>query len=181
MAGDIVQQVTDKLKRAGSMAVQLDESTDVNGESQLVMFACFKDDTVNDIVEHTVFCKPLPEKTTGEDIFNLIDCFFTEHELDWKCCSHVCTYGAASMTGWHRRLVSRIRQVNPEIQSMHCIIHREALASKRMSPELDSILTNAVKVINFIKSRPLNARLFHKLCEETGSGHHQLLLHTDVL
>ena len=84
------------------------------------------------------------------------------------------------MTGRHRRLVSRIKQVNPDIQSMHCIIHREALASKRMSPELDSVLTDAVKVINFIKSRPLNARLFHKLCEETGSDHHQLLLHTDV-
>ncbi|XP_060754238.1 uncharacterized protein LOC132865727 [Neoarius graeffei] len=179
MAGDIVQQVTDKLKGAGSFAVQLDESTDVNGEAQLVMFARFKDDTVNDIVEHIVFCKPLPDKTTGEDIFNLI-VFFTEHELDWKCCSHVCTDGAASMTGWHRGLVSRIRQVNPDIQGIHCIIHREALASKRMSPELDSVLTDAAKVINFIKSRPLNSRLFHKLCEEMGSDHHQLLLHTDV-
>uniref|UniRef100_A0A667XAV2 C2H2-type domain-containing protein n=1 Tax=Myripristis murdjan TaxID=586833 RepID=A0A667XAV2_9TELE len=174
MASDIAQQVTDKLKRAGSFAVQLDESTDVNGEAQLVMFARFKDDTVDDIVEHIVFCKPLAEKTTGEDIFNLIDCFFTEHELDWKLCSHVCTDGAASMTGRHRGLVSRIRQVNPDIQSMHCIIHREALASKRTSPELDSVLTDAVKVINFIKSQPLNARLFHKLCDETGSDHHQL-------
>lgn len=54
------------------------------------------------------------------------------------------------------------------------------MASKRMSPELDSVLTDSVKVINFIKSQPLNARLFHKLCEETGSDHHQLLLHTDV-
>lgn len=91
MAGDIVQQVTDKLKRAGSFAVQVDESTYGNGEAQLVMFARFKDDTVNDIVEHIVFCKPLPEKTTGEDICNEIDCFFTEHELDWKRCSHVQT------------------------------------------------------------------------------------------
>ncbi|XP_060755409.1 SCAN domain-containing protein 3-like [Neoarius graeffei] len=179
MAGDIVQQVTDKLKGAGSFVLQLDESTDVNGEAQLIMFARFKDDTVNDIVEHIVFCKPLPDKTTGEDIFNLI-VFFTEHELDWKCCSHVCTDGAASITGRHHGLVSRIRQVNPDIQGMHCIIHREALASKRMSPELDSVLTDAVKVINFIKSRPLNSRLFHKLCEEMGSDHHQLLLHTDV-
>lgn len=81
-----------------------------------------------------------------------------------------------SMTGRHCRLVSWIRQVNPDIQGMHCII--QALASKRMSPELDSVLTEAVKVINFIKSRPLNSRLFHKLCKETGSDHHQLLLHT---
>lgn len=155
--------MTDKLKTAGSFALQLDESTDVSGEAQLVMFARFKDDTVNDVLEHIVLCKPLPEKTTGEDIFHLIDCFFMEHELDWKQCSHVCTDGAAAMTGRRRGLVARIRQVNPDIQSMHCIIHREALASKRMSPELDGVLTDAVKVLNFIKSRPLNARLFHKL------------------
>ena len=111
----------------------------------------------------------------GEGIFNLIDNFFTEHELDWKRCSHVCTDRAASMTGRHRGLVARIRQVNPDIQDMHRIIHREASASKCMSPELDSVLTDSVKVINFIKSRTLNARLFHKLCAEMGSDHHQLL------
>lgn len=180
MAGDIIEQVVDKLKRAGSFAIQLDESTDVSGEAQLATFVRFKDDTAADITEHILFCKPLPGKTTGEDVFNLIDSFFTEHSLDWKCCSHVCTDGAASMTGQHRGLVSRIRQVNPDIQTMHCIIHREALASKRMSPELHNVLNDSVKVINFIKSRPLNARLFHTLCDEAGTDHQQLLLHTDV-
>ena len=118
----------------------------------MVMFACFKDDTVSDTAEHIVFCKPLPEKTWDEDILNLTDCFFMEHELNWKRCSHVCTDRAASMTGQHRRLVACIRQVDPDIQGMHCIIHREALASKRMSPELDSVLTDSVKVINLSKS-----------------------------
>ena len=65
MAGDIVQQVTDKLKMAGSFGAQLDEFTDVNWEAQLVMFAPFKDDTVSDIVKHIVSCKPLPEKKHG--------------------------------------------------------------------------------------------------------------------
>ncbi|XP_058617525.1 zinc finger BED domain-containing protein 5-like [Onychostoma macrolepis] len=36
------------------------------------------------------------------------------------------------------------------------------------------------KMINLIKSRPLNSRLFGVLCQEMGSGHEQLLLHTEV-
>ncbi len=35
-------------------------------------------------------------------------------------------------------------------------------------------------MINLIKSRPLNSRLFGVLCQEMGSGHEQLLLHTEV-
>jgi len=37
--------------------------------------------------------------TTGKDVFHVIDTFFSENKLDWKSCIHVCTDGAASMTG----------------------------------------------------------------------------------
>ena len=36
---------------------------------------------------------------------------------------------------------------------LHCIIHREALASKNLQPELSGVLQTAVKIVNFIKSR----------------------------
>ena len=37
-----------------------------------------------------------------------------------------------------------------------------------------------MKIVNFIKSRALNSRLFTVLCEEMGSIHTHLLLHTAV-
>lgn len=49
-----------------------------------------------------------------------------------------------------------------------------------MSPVLHDVLNDSIKVINFIKSRPLNARLFRRLCENMGAEHTQLLLHTEV-
>lgn len=42
------------------------------------------------------------------------------------------------------------------------------------------VLQEAIKVVNFIKSRALQSRLFTKLCSEMGSDHIQLLLHTEV-
>jgi hypothetical protein len=45
---------------------------------------------------------------------------------------------------------------------------------------LKIVLTDAVKVVNFIKSRATNSRLFSILCNEMGSEHDKLLLHTEV-
>lgn len=178
MSGNIIGQVVNKLKQAGQFALQLDEMTDVSGDAQLLAFARYKD--VSDINKHILFCKRLPAKTTGEEMFQVIDTFFKEHDLRWKSCSHICTDGAAAMTGSVRGLFGHVKQVNPDIKWMHCIIHCEALASKRLSPDLSAVMDDAVKMINFIQSRPLNHRLFETLCHETGTEHEQLLLHTDV-
>uniref|UniRef100_A0A3P9I3I4 DUF4371 domain-containing protein n=1 Tax=Oryzias latipes TaxID=8090 RepID=A0A3P9I3I4_ORYLA len=119
-------------------------------------------------------------RTTGEDIFNVVNKFFTRNAISWKSCSSVCTDAAASMTGSARGFIARMRKENPDIKWTHCVIHREALASKKMSPVLHDVLNDSIKVINFIRSRPLNARLFRSLCENTGAEHTELLLHTEV-
>ena len=66
------------------------------------------------------------------------------------------------------------------MQSYHCFIHREALASKELGEDLHDVLNTAVKMINFIKASALNTRLFQALCAEMGSEHEHLLLHTEV-
>lgn len=132
----------------------------------------------DDIYEHIQFCKALEGKTTGEDIFNVVNTFFCETGLSWKSCSSICTDVAASMTGGARELIARIKKQNPDVKWTHCVIHREA--SKKMRPELHDNLNDSVKVVTFIKSRPLNARLFCHLCKNMRAEHTLLLLHTDV-
>ena len=84
------------------------------------------------------------------------------------------------MTGRHSGVVARLRNVCPDILSTHCMIHREALASKKLSERLGQVLNDSIKIVNFIKARPLHSRLFARLCEETGSDHKNLLLHVEV-
>ncbi len=57
--------------------------------------------------------------------------------------------------------------------------HRKALAAKYLSNHLSDILNTVIKVVNYIKARPLNSRLFKLLCEKMGSDIN-LLLHTKV-
>jgi len=65
--------------------------------------------------------------------------------------------------------------------STHCYIHRQNLASKKMKPELNEVLSQSVKIINYIKNIALNTRLLKALCDEMGSDHQNLLFHSEVL
>lgn len=67
---------------------------------------------------------------------------------------------AAAIPGRLSSLTARNKEVVPESESTHCIIHREMLASRRMSPEFNSVLIDAVKVINHIKAHGRNSGLF---------------------
>jgi hypothetical protein len=84
------------------------------------------------------------------------------------------------MTGKHSGVVTKILQVAPQAKFIHCSIHREALACKSMPTNLRGVLDQSVKVVNFIKSRALNSRMFTILCNEMGSDHSKLLLQSEV-
>ncbi|KAK5644856.1 hypothetical protein RI129_006156 [Pyrocoelia pectoralis] len=66
MSIDIQSNVREKLKNT-QFALQLDESTDISGKSQLISFARFVNGP--EIIEQFLFCRELVTTTTGADIF----------------------------------------------------------------------------------------------------------------
>lgn len=92
------------------------------------------------------------------------------------------TDGAASMTGLLSGLTTCVKELAPECASIHCVIHREMLASHKMSPELHSMLIDVVKTINRIKANPLNSHLFEQLFEMPFVTHQsQVALKEEIL
>lgn len=177
LANDVESELLKRIKMS-NFAIQLDESTDVANVAVLLVYVryIFK----NSFQEDILFAKPLKTYTTGEAIFDLINGYFEKNEINWFYCVGVCTDGAKSMTGKYSGLVARVKKINEKIEWTHCCIHRQALACKRIPAELSTTLSDAVKIVNFIKSRATNYRLFHALCEDFGSIHLSLLLHTEV-
>jgi hypothetical protein len=49
-----------------------------------------------------------------------------------------------------------------------------------MSSTFKTVLEDSIKIINFIKARSLNSRIFSLLGEDMGNEHKQLLLHSEV-
>lgn len=169
MSKDVEFHVNEKLKAAELFALQLDEPTDVTGKPQVMTFVRFICD--NKLIEQFLFCKDLPETTRGQDIFNLVNNYFTVSNISWKFCLSVSTDGCPSMIGHLTGFLALVKKENPDIIFTHCFIHREALVAKSLMPELNEVLQTVVKMVNFIKSKPLKSRLFNQLCSAMDSEH----------
>jgi hypothetical protein len=65
-----------------------------------------------------------------------------------KKCVGVCTEWARATTGKHSRVVAQIKEVAPDVKTVHCSIHREALAARKLPAILKTVLTEAIKVVN---------------------------------
>ena len=68
-------------------------------------------------------------------------------------------------------VVTRVQAVAPDATWVHCSIHREALAAKGMPESLKDVLDTTVKMVNFVKARPLNSNVFSTLCNDMCSDH----------
>ena len=77
-------------------------------------------------------------------------------------------------------LTAQIKEVAPECEANHCVVHREKLASQKISPELHNVFDDVVEMINLIKTHALNTRLLEQMCEDMDSEHKCLQLHTEV-
>ena len=76
-----------------------------------------------------------------------------------------------------RELRALVQSVAPTTKWTHCPTHREALALQQLSADLNEVLEIVVEIVNFIKIRPLKARLFQSLCNELGAQHNNLLFY----
>ncbi|XP_068228168.1 zinc finger BED domain-containing protein 5-like [Palaemon carinicauda] len=158
-------------------ALQVDESTDIGGMAQLLVFVRYIHNVK--IVNQFFCCKELKETTTGNDIFSTLSEYLKSVGLTWQSCVGICTDGAPAMIGSIKGFVSLVKREKSSVITTHCFLHREALVAKTISNDLKSVLEKVVKMVNFIKSRPLRSRLLTKLCEELESKHLNLL-HTEA-
>uniref|UniRef100_A0AAR2KFB8 DUF4371 domain-containing protein n=1 Tax=Pygocentrus nattereri TaxID=42514 RepID=A0AAR2KFB8_PYGNA len=154
IAEDIEKQLLERINTSPWFALQVDESTDVDNKAILLVYVRYL--YQEDVHEDMLCALSLPTNTTATEPFKSLDGYISR-KLKWSFCVGICTDGAAAMT---RRL--------------------EMLASRKMPPEVNSVLNDVVKVINHIKAHALNSRLFEQLCEEMDAEHKRLLLYTGI-
>lgn len=180
MSADIEQQVVSEIKCAklGVFSIQLDESTDVSDLSQLLVYVKYIHG--DKFKEEFLFCKPLLATTKGIDVFRIVNEYFSEHRLTWKNVLGVCTDGAPSMIGCKSGFQALVKKENQNGVFLHCMLHRQALAVKTMPDGLLSVMTQVIKMINFVKNSALKSRLFSQLCEENQAQFSRLLYYSEV-
>ncbi|GFU56842.1 SCAN domain-containing protein 3 [Trichonephila clavipes] len=177
IAEDVEQQLFGKL-RDKLFSIQLDEATDRNKDAHFIAYVRFWDGM--SAVKELLFCKPIKLKATAMALFDILNNFINEANIEWKNCVGICTDGARIMSGRFKSIQALVKQKTPLCIWTHCMIHREALASKEISPGLNIVLMTVVTVVNYIKMRPLKSRIFSGLCKDMGTVHSSLLFYCEA-
>nr|XP_039272720.1 protein ZBED8-like [Styela clava] len=174
LAKDIELQVLEKIRSSPCFAIQCDETTDITQLSQLMVYVRFIGST--SIEEKMLFCKPLETNTRAEDVFEAVSAYFDSNAMKWENPVGICTDGAPAMLGSRSGFISRMKQRSPNAIGTHCVIHREALASRTLPSAVDDKLAVVIRIVNFVKATPVKTRL----CKDMESDHEALLFHTTV-
>ncbi|XP_026818970.1 protein ZBED8-like [Rhopalosiphum maidis] len=98
----------------------------------------------------------------------------------WENLAGFCTDGAPAMLGSRLGLATLVKQKNPTTLTTHCIIHRQALASKTLPKDLAFAMKISIQLVNAVKNSALNTRVFQKLCANMDAEYETLLFHTET-
>jgi len=177
MGQDVEQQLIEKLK-SRKFSLQIDESTIRESESLLLAYVRYVD--LEEFQEEMLFCESLETTTCAVDIYSKLNNYLDENEIPKTNIVSCAADGAPAMMGKKTGCLKLMKDDNPNTLAVHCVIHRENLVAKNISPELHEILHSVIKCINSIKANAKCERLFKKFCEAKNAEHVRLLLHTEV-
>ncbi|KAI7802668.1 putative general transcription factor II-I repeat domain-containing protein 2-like [Triplophysa rosa] len=165
-------------------SIALDESTDIAGTAQLLIFVRGINENF-EISEELLGMESMMGTTRGVDLYDSVSVCLGKNNLPWGKLTSVTTDGSPNLTGKNTGLLKRLQDKvkdeclnSEELIFLHCIIHQEALCKSVL--KLENVVKVVVKLVNFIRARALNHRQFIQLLNETEAEHHDLLYHSNV-
>ena len=177
MANNVEQQLVQKLQQK-KFTMQIDESTISRSDALLMAYVRYIDD--GHFQEEMLMCNKLETTTRAIDIYNTIASYFAHFNIPMTSLISCAADGAPAMLGKRGGCLKLLQDNNPEMKIVHCVIHRENLVAKNLSSELHDVLSRVIKCVNVVKSNAKTERLLTKFCDDMGSTHKKLLLHTPV-
>ncbi|KAJ8019024.1 Protein ZBED8 [Holothuria leucospilota] len=176
MSTDVEDKLCSELRNT-YFAIQLDESTLQDSEALLLCYVRFIHD--HEMVEE-MFARSLQTDTKGSSIFQLLKKYFNDKNIPMENILACATDGAPAMVGRHCGFIALLKNKVPSVFAIHCMVHRQHLVVKSLSPRLHTLLQIVIKAVNKIKASAQNDRLFRQLCQENDEQFVRLLLHTEV-
>ena len=179
LSENLTEQVDRDLAACRWFSMQCDESIDRASTAQLMIFIRMVFDDFS-TKEELLTLLPLKITTRGVDIYTAVKNFFVEKKMPLNKLISTTTNGAPAMTGRHVGFITRCRN-DPDFPTFlhyHCIIHQQALCAKVTG--FDHVMTTVLKIINSIRSKAKQHRMFKMLLDELSAEYGDLLLPTEI-
>uniref|UniRef100_A0A4W3JBW2 HAT C-terminal dimerisation domain-containing protein n=1 Tax=Callorhinchus milii TaxID=7868 RepID=A0A4W3JBW2_CALMI len=161
------------VERCSYFSLALDDSADINGISQLLIFIRTIDENFT-IQEELLELFPLNSGKNVLDLHKALTSLISEY--GFQKCSCIVTDGAKSMTD----LVDLLKENGIQCTALHCIIRQESLCGK--SVIMSNVMTSVIKVINIIRggNGAQSHSKFINFLEELDAEYGDLPLYSEV-
>ncbi|GFX08803.1 general transcription factor II-I repeat domain-containing protein 2A [Trichonephila clavipes] len=178
MNSGLADQLIEDITNCIYFSLQFDESVDMVDISQLCIFVrmAFQDMSIK---EELLAILPLKKKTRGEDVYCAFKKYIEEKNIPIYKVVSMTTDGAPSMTGAVNGFLTMCMRNDDFLHFLsYCIIHQQALCCKILN--MRHVMGICMKIVNSIRGRSLQRRMFRAQLEENESDDGELLYHADV-
>ena len=131
-----------------------------------IVYCRFAEEEAKIVVEHYLCYLKVGGNATAQAIFDRLNQFFEEYNLDWTKGKSVATDGAAAIQCSTNGVIPKIKNVSPGCVSNHCMIYREALVLKKLKHgtnqhcDLAAVVDDALKIVNFLLMHSKKHQMF---------------------
>ncbi|XP_070400503.1 general transcription factor II-I repeat domain-containing protein 2-like [Nothobranchius furzeri] len=167
MSENLTERLEQDVATCKWFSIQCDESVDCSSSAQLMVFIRMVFDDFS-TKEELLTLLPLQTTTRGVDIYNAVKSFLVEKKVPLEKLVSMTTDGAPAMIGRHAGFIAHCKGDTdfPTFLHYHCIIHQQAICSKVTG--FEHVMTPVVKIINSIRSKAKQHRIFKKFMKSKG-------------
>ena len=140
------------------------------------MVVRYFDESLKKIVGVLFEIRTTKERSTGSNIFQLLDAALKAHKIPWKNCICFSCDNASVMTGIREGVAAYVKRQNPDVFVLGCICHRLHLAAEKGAANLPFTPVDVlVKIFYYLEKSSKR----HKELKETqamcGTANHKIL------
>ena len=149
MAHNVEKTLLSELQ-CSKFSLQTDEAT-FGSSSVLMAYVRYFSPSLKCVTDEFLFSKYLEGDSKGETIFRCMEEYLQEQNISLENITAAATEGAPAMVGRYRGFATLLKQKVPYVVTVHCVLHRTHLITKKLSGELHEALIICFRSINKIK------------------------------
>lgn len=165
LSREVIRNIIKKIKENTFYAILLDETSDITVKEQISFCLRTVDKESFEIEEYFIGFYETP-KTDSNTLFNILKDILCRLELNIHNIRGQCFDGASNVSGVHKGLQARTKEIEPRALFVHCQAHSLNLVtqdSMRNVEKARDILNFIKELITFIKQSPKRLSWFTML------------------